>query len=131
MTISMIKLVSGDTLLAEVINHTETQIVLNNPISVIVKVRHAPVMMSHIWMPFDEFDNHYHIEIAHIITEKEVDEEMVLYYNKCIDTIHDNMTSTESLLPSAVDEEDPEDRFEKLRKQLEEQYHVTANTVIH
>lgn len=100
MTISMIKLVSGDTLLAEVINHTETQIVLNNPISVIVKVRHAPVMMSHIWMPFDEFDNHYHIEIAHIITEKEVDEEMVLYYNKCIDTIHDNMTSTESLLPS-------------------------------
>jgi hypothetical protein len=131
MTISMIKLVSGDTLLAEVINHTETQIVLNNPISVIVKVRHAPVMMSHIWMPFDEFDNHYHIEIAHIITEKEVDEEMVLYYNKCIDTIHDNMTSTESLLPSAVDEEDPEDRFEKLRKQLEEQYHVSANTVIH
>ena len=88
-------------------------------------------MMSHIWMPFDEFDNHYHIEIAHIITEKEVDEEMVLYYNKCIDTIHDNMTSTESLLPSAVDEEDPEDRFEKLRKQLEEQYHVSANTVIH
>ncbi len=131
MTISMIKLVSGDTILAEVINHTETKMVINNPISVIVKVRHAPVMMSHIWMPFDDFDNHYHIESAHIITEKEVDEEMVLYYNKCIDTIHDNMTSTESLLPSASVEEDPEDRFEKLRKQLEEQYHVSANTVIH
>lgn len=131
MVISMIKLVSGDTLLAEVVNHTETEIVLNNPISVIVKVRLTPVMMSHIWMPFDDFDNHYHIENAHIITKKEVDEEMVLYYNKCIDTIHENMTSTESLLPSAVDEEDPEDRFEKLRKQLEEQYHVSANTVIH
>jgi hypothetical protein len=127
----MIKLVSGDTLLAEVINHTETQIVINNPIAVIVKVRHAPVMMSHIWMPFDDFDNHYHIESTHVITEKEVDEEMVLYYNKCIDTIHDNMTSTESLLPSVSVEEDPEDRFEKLRKQLEEQYHVSANTVIH
>ena len=131
MTISMIKLVSGDTILAEVINHTETKMVINNPIAVIVKVRHAPVMMSHIWMPFDDFDNHYHIESAHIITEKEVDEEMVLYYNKCIDTIHDNMTSTESLLASASVEEGPEDRFEKLRKQLEEQYHVSANTVIH
>ena len=129
MTISMIKLVSGDTLLAEIINHTETEIVINNPIAVIVKLKHAPVMMSHIWMPFDDFDNYYNIEKSHVITEKEVDEEMVLYYNNCIDTIHDSMTSTESLLSST--EKTAEDKFEELREQLEEQYHYSANTVIH
>ncbi len=129
MTISMVKLVSGDTLLADVIDHTETEIVINNPISVIVKLKHAPVMMSHIWMPFDDFDNYYNIEKSHVITEKEVDEEMVLYYNNCIDAIHDSMTSTESLIPST--EKTAEDKFEEIREQLETQYHYSANTVLH
>jgi len=131
MTISMIKLVSGETLLAEIVDNTTSHLTINNPISIIVKVRHAPVMMSHIWMPFDDFDNHYNIDSDHIIADKEVDEEMVLYYNNCIDTIHDNMTSSESSSLLSPTIRSDEERFEELRKKLEEQYHYSANTVLH
>lgn len=133
MTISMIKLISGETLLAEIVDNTTPHLTINNPIAIIVKVRHAPVMMSHIWMPFDDFDNHYNINIDHVIAMKEVDEEMVIYYNNCIDTIHDNMTSSESssLLTSTTSDVSDEERFEELRKKLEEQYHYSANTVLH
>jgi len=136
MTISMIKLVSGETVLAEVVSDVDGVIKINNPISIVVKVRHAPVLMSHIWMPFDDIDNYYDIRQDHIITHKEVDADMVLYYNKCIDTIYDNMTSTETFLvdgsgESSIDADLESDRLKDLIDKLEAQYHYSANTVLH
>ena len=133
MTISMIKLVSGETLLAEVVSESDYDVKINNPIAVVVKVRHAPVLMSHIWMPFDDFDNLYEIRHEHVLTHKQVDEDMVLYYNNCIETIHDNMTSSETFLLSDSEktEVDEDKKLEDLIEKLEAQYHYSANTVIH
>lgn len=133
MKISMIKLISGETILAEVVGQNEYSIEINNPIAVMIKMRHAPVLMSHVWMPFDDFDNYYDIRHEHVITQKGVDEDMVVYYNNCIDTIHDNMTSSETFLLSNESERPADDdkRLEELIEKLEAQYHYSANTVLH
>lgn len=135
MKISMIKLISGETILAEVVGQNDYNIEINNPIAVMIKMRHAPVLMSHVWMPFDDFDNYYDIRHEHVVTHKEVDEDMVLYYNNCIDTIHDNMTSSETFLLSNSNESekpvDDQKRLEELIEKLEAQYHYSANTVLH
>ena len=136
MKISMIKLTSGETILAEIVSQNDYNIQINNPIAVMIKMRHAPVLMSHVWMPFDDFDNYYDIRHEHVITQKGVDEEMVLYYNNCIDTIHDNMTDSESFLfggESEKETESGEKKLDELIGKLEEQYHYVhnANTVLH
>ncbi len=134
--ISMVKLVSGETILAEIISENEYNLKINNPIAVVIKMRHAPVLMSHVWMPFDDFDNHYDIRHEHIVTHKIVDEDMVIYYNNCIDTIHDNMTSTETFLMAGSEKRNDDEysetkRLEELIEKLEAQYHYSANTVLH
>jgi len=136
MTISMIKLTSGETILAEIVGQNDYNIQINNPIAVMIKMRHAPVLMSHVWMPFDDFDNYYDIRHEHVITQKKVDEEMVIYYNNCIDTIHDNMTDSDSFLfggESEKETESGEKKLDELIGKLEEQYHYVhnANTVLH
>lgn len=135
MTISMIKLISGETIMAEIVSENDFDIKINNPIAVMIKMRHAPVLMSHVWMPFDDFDNFYDIRHEHVVTHKKVDEDMVLYYNNCIDTIHDNMTSTETFLLSDNEESSSEEaeikKMKELIDKLEAQYHYSANTVLH
>ena len=133
MKISMIKLISGETILAEIVSENEYNIEINNPIAVVIKMRHAPVLMSHVWMPFDDFDNFYDIRFEHVVTHKEVDEDMVLYYNNCIDTIHDNMTSSETFLLNSESGKpvDEQKRLDELIDKLEAQYHYSANTVLH
>ncbi len=131
MKISMIKLTSGETILAEIVSQNDYNIEINNPIAVMIKMRHAPVLMSHVWMPFDDFDNYYDIRHEHVITQKGVDEDMVIYYNNCIDTIHDNMTSSETFLLDGSEEKTEDKRLEEIIEKLEAQYHYSANTVIH
>lgn len=131
MKISMIKLTSGETILAEIVSQNDYNIQINNPIAVMIKMRHAPVLMSHVWMPFDDFDNYYDIRHEHVITQKGVDEDMVIYYNNCIDTIHDNMTSSETFLLDGSEEKTEDKRLEEIIEKLEAQYHYSANTVIH
>jgi hypothetical protein len=127
----MIKLTSGETILAEIVSQNDYNIEINNPIAVMIKMRHAPVLMSHVWMPFDDFDNYYDIRHEHVITQKGVDEDMVIYYNNCIDTIHDNMTSSETFLLDGSEEKTEDKRLEEIIEKLEAQYHYSANTVIH
>ena len=133
--ISMIKLTNGETLLGEIISEDEWVITINNPIAIIVKMRFAPTMVSHLWLPFTDMDNYFDIKTDHVITQKEVDDDMILYYNNCIDTIHDNMTSSETFLLSNSNESekpvDDQKRLEELIEKLEEQYHYSANTVLH
>jgi hypothetical protein len=130
----MIKLVSGETLLAEIINDGEWELRINNPIAITIKVLHAPILMSHMWMPFDDLDNLFSIRHEHIITTKEVDKDMISYYNNCIEAIHENMTSEETFLIGAKKPEKEESVVDKIKDivdQIEERAGFSANTTIH
>lgn len=133
MTTSLVKLVSGETLLCEIVSDNEYSLTVNNPIAIMVKNRVSPVMVSHLWLPFDDLDNEFVIRQEHVITKKMVDDDMIIYYNNCIDTIHENMTASESFLMNTTteSEEDAKAKMKSLIDKLESQYHYTANTVLH
>jgi hypothetical protein len=139
MKVSMIKLVSGETLLAEFIDDGNWELSINNPVEVIIKMGNAsPILMSHIWMPLSEWDNYFSIRHEHIILEKKVDEDMISYYNNCIDTIHENMTSGETFLVGAKKKREAEELtqsdIDKVLSKIEKQVGgviPSANTVLH
>jgi len=127
----MIKLTNGETLLGEIISEDEWVITINNPIAIIVKMRFAPTMVSHLWLPFTDMDNYFDIKTDHVITQKEVDDDMILYYNNCIDTIHDNMTETKSfLLDTESEEAEAQAKIDDYLDRLEAR-NYGANTVFH
>mgnify|MGYP001214417529 CR=1 FL=1 len=131
MTISMIKLTNGETLLGDIISEDEWTITINNPIAIMVKMRFSPTMVSHLWLPFSDMDNYFDIKTDHVITQKEVDDDMILYYNNCIDTIHDNMTETKSfLLDTESEEADAQAKIDEYLDRLEAR-NYGANTVFH
>mgnify|MGYP001255049163 CR=1 FL=1 len=64
MTISMIKLTNGETLLGDIISEDEWTITINNPIAIMVKMRFSPTMVSHLWLPFSDMDNYFDIKTS-------------------------------------------------------------------
>lgn len=99
MEISIIKLVNGETLLAEVAHEDDDYLSIIDPISINMQLRNnTPVMISTIWMPLTKVTNLFHLKQKNIILISEVDTDMEIYYNKCIDTIRETTTEDASFL---------------------------------
>lgn len=99
MEISIIKLVNGETLLAEVAHEDDDYLSIIDPISINMQLRNnTPVMISTIWMPLTKVTNLFHLKQKNIILTSEVDTDMEIYYNKCIDTIRETTTEDASFL---------------------------------
>jgi len=120
--IYLLKLVNGETLLGEMVSKNDWVVKMNNPIAFTIQMREAPVMVSSMWVPLPDEQNEFEIRQEHIITIKKVDIDLILYYNKCMETIIEATSEDESFLMGGSDPEDYDETIE---------YAYSANTSIH
>lgn len=132
MEVSIIKLVNGETLIAEVSYEDEEHLSVIDPISVNMQLRNnTPVLISTIWMPLTKAVNIFHIRQQNIILISPVDEDMQIYYNKCIDTIHESSTEKNSFLLDRKEDQMTEREIEEALFNLHEMSGYSANTSLH
>jgi hypothetical protein len=132
MEISIIKLVNGETLIAEVTHEDEEHLSVIDPISVNMQLRNnTPVLISTIWMPLTKAVNIFHIRQQNVILISPVDEDMQIYYNKCIDTIHETSTEKNSFLLDRKEDQMTEREIEEALFNLHEMSGYSANTSLH
>jgi hypothetical protein len=132
MEISIIKLVNGETLIAEVTHEDEEHLSVIDPISVNMQLRNnTPVLISTIWMPLTKAVNIFHIRQQNVILISPVDEDMQIYYNKCIDTIHETSTEKNSFLLDSKEDQMTEREIEEALFNLHEMSGYSANTSLH
>jgi len=132
MNISIIKLVNGETLLAEVTHEDDTHLSIIDPIAVNMSMRDSsPVLISTIWMPLTKAVNLFHLKQGNIILSSEVDEDMEIYYNKCIDTIREATSSDRSFLIERKQDEMTQNEIDKVLAKIHLQGGLSANTSVH
>ena len=132
MTISMIKLVSGETILAEVANEDETYLSVIDPIEVRTSIRNnIPVMISTIWMPLSKVVNLFHLKQTTIILSTMVDNDMEIYYNRCMETIREASSEDRSFLLDDKEDDMTQTEIDKVLAKIQLQGGLSANTVIH
>lgn len=139
MSIEIVKLLNGETLLTEVTHEDDGYLHIIDPVQITVHTRSgsAPVCISTIWVPLTKEVNLFHIKQSAIILKSEVDEDMISYYNNCIDTIHESMKEdgSSTFFSSKPEDEDLTDEQIKdvLDKLLETGFgnQLTANTQVH
>lgn len=132
MEVSIIKLVNGETLIAEVSYEDEEHLSVIDPISVNMQLRNnTPVLISTIWMPLTKAVNIFHIRQQNVILISPVDEDMQIYYNKCIDTIHESSTEKNSFLLDRKEDQMTEREIEEALFNLHEMSGYSANTSLH
>ena len=98
MSIEIVKMVNGETLLTEVTYEDDTHLHIIDPVQITVHTRKdsAPVCVCTIWVPLTKETNLFHIKQSAIILKSEVDEDMISYYNRCLETIRDSMREDNS-----------------------------------
>jgi len=91
-------MVNGETLLTEVTYEDDTHLHVIDPVQITVHTRKdsAPVCISTIWVPLTKETNLFHIKQSAIILKSEVDEDMISYYNRCLETIRESMQEDSS-----------------------------------
>tara|TARA_R110000737_G_scaffold258086_1_gene266656 strand:+ start:31 stop:435 length:405 start_codon:yes stop_codon:yes gene_type:complete len=130
--ISIIKLVNGETLIAEVAHDDGIHLSVIDPISVNMQLRNnTPVMISTIWMPLTKAVNVFHIRHQNVILVSEVDEDMEIYYNRCIDTIRESNADGDSIFLDREEGSMSEKEIEEALFQMQEQRQPSANTSLH
>ena len=135
MSIEIVKLINGETLLTEVTFEDETHLHIIDPVQITVHTRKdaSPICISTIWVPLTKEVNLFHIKQSAIMLKSEVDEDMITYYNRCLETINDSMESDSSAsFFSSDDEEQMTDRqIQEVYAKVVAQSESTANTTMH
>jgi len=132
MKINIIKLVNGETLLAEIAHEDDIHLSIIDPIAVNMSMRNnSPVLISTIWMPLTKAVNLFHLKQANIILSSEVDEDMEIYYNKCMDTIREAISSDRTFLIERKQDEMTHNEIEKVLAKIQSQGGFYSNTSIH
>ena len=126
-SVNIIKLINGDTLLAEVTHEDKDFIHIIDPVQVNITTRQdsVPVCISTIWVPLTKAVNLFHIKQNNVLVSSVVDEDYELYYNRCIEALRESMeeTSDTSLLGDGMEEDDIQKVLGKLQLQ--------SNTAVH
>jgi hypothetical protein len=83
---SIIKLTSGETLIAEVVNEDEYHVSVIDPLLLEIGEGDTgnPVMMAMSWIPLLKPVNLVNLKSPHVIAVAECEEEVVLYYKKSL-----------------------------------------------
>ncbi|MDA8977557.1 hypothetical protein N9F71_00890 [bacterium] len=135
MSIEIVKLINGETLLTEVTFEDETHLHIIDPVQITVHTRKdaSPICICTIWVPLTKEVNLFHIKQSAIMLKSEVDEDMITYYNRCLETINDSMESDSSAsFFSSDDEEQMTDRqIQEVYAKVVAQSESTANTTMH
>ena len=127
---SILKLSSGDTVMAEVARHDEEKNVyyLNNPITISQDedpdTRRA-VIYSYPYIPLMEEDNMVEINGFHIVSASKANSDMVAYYH---DSLSQLMIGGYDRTNSLMDQLEKKD---ELKKEFTKELLKLANTSIH
>jgi hypothetical protein len=118
MTVQVLKLTSGETLLTDVINETSDTLTVINPLEIRTEYsnRSRMNMIAYQWLPMMEEENIMYISHNHIIGMAYASQDMQEYY---IDVVQRILESED------VDEEKEKEEFMEKVKQL---YTEMANT---
>tara|TARA_Y100000389_G_scaffold178180_1_gene191111 strand:+ start:114 stop:545 length:432 start_codon:yes stop_codon:yes gene_type:complete len=94
MSINIVKLINGETLLTEVTHEDETHLHIIDPVQITIQNRQgaAPVCICTIWVPLTKKVNLLHLKQSTVLVKTEVDEDMIEYYNNCLEAVRESMT---------------------------------------
>jgi hypothetical protein len=122
----MIKLLSGETLLATVINYDDAYLYVTNPVNLkFVSTERGSMMTSTFWIPSSEMGKVFPIKAEHIITYTRSGDQLEEYYVRAVDM----MTSVPKEEPEHEEPMlDREEKLEQYRNKLR-LVRAAANTV--
>jgi hypothetical protein len=101
-SLQLIKLTNGDTVVTDVVEETETTLLVNNPLEIRTERnigRSHSNILAYQWFPLLEEDNFMTIQKAHIVGMAPAAEEMADYYITALDRMiydHDEDKKSET-----------------------------------
>jgi len=101
-SLQLIKLTNGDTVVTDVVEETETALLVNNPLEIRTERnigRSHSNILAYQWFPLLEEDNFMTIQKAHIVGMAPAAEEMADYYITALDRMiydHDEDKKSET-----------------------------------
>jgi hypothetical protein len=101
-SLQLIKLTNGDTVVTDVVEETETALLVNNPLEIRTERnigRSHSNILAYQWFPLLEEDNFMTIQKAHIVGMAPAAEEMSDYYITALDRMiydHDEDKKSET-----------------------------------
>jgi len=139
MSIKIIKLVNGDTLIAEVTHEDETHLHIIDPVQMIIQSRTgaSPVCISTIWVPLTKAVNLLHLKQSTILVTVDVDDDMVEYYDNCLRAMREDGGTFFNSKKDSMTAQEIDELLKKLKiiddkpKQIDNVYHLSANTSMH
>jgi hypothetical protein len=87
--VKVIKLVSGESLLTEVVNSDSQYISIVNPLRIEIEFNQVgiPVIISSVWIPLFKKVTLVHVKQEHVTAIMEAAEELTSYYASCMSSI--------------------------------------------
>ena len=108
-TVQMIKLTSGETVVADVVEEKPNSLIVTNPLE--IKTEHSGrsrgTLIAMQWLPLFEDENYMTIQKMHIIGMATASDEMIEYYVNAID----NILNPDKLYERAKDDEELLDKL--------------------
>lgn len=100
-SLQLIKLTNGDTVVTDVVEETETALLVNNPLEIRTErnAGRSASLLAYQWFPLLEEDNFMTIQKAHIVGMAPAAEEMADYYITALDRMiydHDEDKKTDT-----------------------------------
>jgi len=113
-TLQIIKLSNGDTIVSDVVEEQNKTILLLNPLEIRTEQssrsgRRTASMVAVQWFPFSENDNYMTIQKTHIVGMTPASDEICEYYVHAVDSIIANNRSIEEQTPEETTLEELED----------------------
>lgn len=110
-TLQIIKLSNGDTIVSDVVEEQNKTILLLNPLEIRTEQhgRKTASMVAVQWFPFSENDNYMTIQKNHIVGMTPASNEICEYYVHAVDSIIANNRSSEEQKPEDTTLEELED----------------------
>lgn len=144
MSIEILKLVNGETLLTEVTHDDDrrfanSQIHIIDPVQMTIQTRQdsSSVCVCTIWVPLLKPTNLFSMDHSNILVRTVVDEDMEMYYNRCLETIYNAAETgggsffTSAREPSNNESMTASDMTELLKKLKIAADQPVANTALH
>ena len=113
---SIIKLTSGETIIAEVAHEDESNTTILEPLSLEIQEGESgrPTMVAFTWIPLLKKVNMVNLKTQHVVAIAEVDDEIDLYYRKSLAILKGDSETLREILREEATEED----IENIREQI-------------
>lgn len=113
---SIIKLTSGETIIAEIVHEDEKITSVLEPLALEIGEAETgrPMMVAMTWVPLTKKINMVNLNTNHVIAIADVDEEMNAYYEKSLAVLKNDLDKLREILREEADVEDLEEIHERI-----------------